>query len=368
MFLRVKPNGGKYWYFNYYHPYSKKRHAICLGCFPDISLSSSRKTAQKYRELLAKKVDPKEHRNQSLVSELERLNTLKDVARKWLKVKETSVTSDHAHDIWRSLELHVFPHLENYPVEKIKAQTAIGVLQPLADRGSLESVKRVSQRLNEIMFYCVNTGIIESNPLAGINKAFAAPVKKHLPTIKPTELPELMKRINRASIRFTTRQLIEWQLHTMVRPSEAAGTCWDEIDFENEVWHIPATRMKKKRSHSVPLSMQSLSILREMQAISGQRMHVFPSERKPLTHTNPSTANVALKRMGYHGKLVAHGFRSIASTTLNEKGFDPDLIESALAHSCKDEVRAAYNRSDYLERRKALMRWWSNHIEQSSTH
>ena len=192
--------------------------------------------------------------------------------------------------------------------------------------------------------------------------AFQQPEKKHLPSIDPDQLPELVSRIHLASLRTTTRLLLLWQLHTMVRPSEAAGTEWDEINRENCIWTIPAERMKKKKQHTVPLTKEMLEILDAMQDISGHRIHVFPSEINPRKATNPQTANMALKRMGYEGLLVAHGLRSLASTTLNEQGFASDIIESALAHSDKNEVRAAYNRAQYLDQRKEMMTWWSNHI------
>jgi integrase len=362
--LRVKPSGTKSWFFNYSHPHTKKRNSLSLGSFPNLSLADARRKAEEYRSLLAQNTDPKEYRDEqkTIKSEAYR-NTLKHVAAKWLEVKKTSVSEDHAKDTWRSFELHVFPKLGNVPIHKIKAKNTIDVIQPIANKGSLETVKRVCQRLNEVMTYSVNSGIIDSNPLAGIYKAFGSPVKKHLPSIKPELLPELMKAIGRASIKFTTRRLIEWQLHTMVRPSEAAGTRWEEIDLKNKLWNIPAERMKKKRAHSVPLTEQTLEILEEMKSISSKREHVFPADRNPRTHANPSTANMALKRMGYGGILVAHGMRSIASTALNEQGFDPDVIESALAHVDKNEVRSAYNRSQYIERRTKLMTWWSDFIK-----
>jgi integrase len=217
------------------------------------------------------------------------------------------------------------------------------------------------------MVYAVNTGLIENNPLAGIGKAFQTPVKQHLPTLKPEELPTLIKALSFASIKTTTRCVIEWQLHTMVRPSEAAGMCWDEIDFDNSLWNIPAERMKSKKDHTVPLSAQALDLLEIMKPISQRSKYVFPSDRSLKKHTNSSTANMALKRMGFDNQLVAHGLRSIASTTLNEEGFDPDIIEAALAHIGKNEVRNAYNRAMYLKRRKPMMQWWSDHIEKAAT-
>ena len=175
-----------------------------------------------------------------------------------------------------------------------------------------------------------------------------------------------MKAIANASIKKTTRCLIEWQLHTMTRPGEAAGTRWEEIDLEKNLWAIPATRMKKKRPHKVPLSLQMLALLEVMKPISANRVYVFPEDRNPRNHAHPATANMALKRMGFHRLLVAHGLRSLSSTILNEQGFDPDIIESALAHTDKNDVRGAYNRAEYLERRRIMMRWWSDYVEASA--
>lgn len=362
--LRISTTGSKLWLLNYYRPFTKKRANLSLGHYPTISLIGARAKRTEYKALLAQDIDPKEHIAQEEIKQRQaHENTLKHIAAQWLEVKKTSVSADHAKDTWRSLEIHIFPDLGNVPIHKIKAPNTIRVITPIAKKGSLETVKRVCQRLNEIMTYSVNSGIIKANPLAGIYKAFGSPTKKNMPTIKPEQLPELMKKISRASIKYTTRRLIEWQLHTMVRPSEAAGAKWEEIDFDQKIWDIPAERMKKKRAHSVPLSPQSIEILEEMKPISGHREFVFPADRNPRTHANPSTANMALKRMGYGGVLVAHGMRSIASTALNENGFDPDVIESALAHISKDEVRAAYNRAEYLERRTKLMAWWSEYIK-----
>lgn len=366
--LRIKPNGSKLWLLDYQRPYTKKRTSLSLGSYPEISLAQARKARDAAKELLAKSIDPQEHRDEhNRKKEQEHANTLKHIASQWLEVKKASISTDHANDTWRSLELHIFPSLGSLPIHKISAVKSIDVLKPIAAKGSLETVKRLCQRLNEIMIYAVNTGIIHANPLAGISKAFQSPAKQHLPTIKPEQLPELMHAIANASIKRTTRCLIEWQLHTMVRPSEAAGTRWEEIDLENRLWTIPAERMKKKKQHVVPLTDQSIALLETMKPISSNREYVFPADRNPRTHANSSTANVALKRMGYGGQLVSHGFRALASTTLNEQGFDFDVIEAALAHTGKDEVRNAYNRANYIERRKPIMQWWSNHIDQAAT-
>ena len=366
--LRVKPNGSKLWIFNYYRPYTKKRTSLSLGAYPAVTLAEARKRRAEAKELLAKSIDPKEYRDdQSRISENAHNNTLEYIAAQWLQVKKADISADHATDTWRSLELHIFPNLGKVPLHKITATKAIDTLKPIAAKGSLETIKRLCQRLNEIMVYAVNTGLIETNPLTGIRQAFQRPAKQHLPTLKPEELPLLLHTLTTASIKYTTRCLIEWQLHTMVRPSEAAGTRWDEINLETAIWHIPAERMKRKKEHLVPLSCQCLTLLELMKPISGHSQFVFSSDSDPKKHTNPQTANTALKRMGFDKKLVAHGMRSLASTILNEEGFDADVIEAALAHIGNNEVRNAYNRANYLERRKPVMEWWSNHIEKAAT-
>ena len=220
--LRVKPNGSKLWLFDYKRPYTKKRTCLSFGSYPDLPLADTRQKRDEARGLLAKDIDPQEHRGEEArLNEIAYSNTLENIAAKWLKVKKTKVSADHAADTWRSLELHIFPYLGQVPIHKVSAVSTIEVIEPIAAKGSLETVKRICQRLNEIMVYAVNTGLVNANPLAGISQAFQTPIKQHLPTLKPDQLPELMSALSLASIKITTRCLFEWQLHTMVRPSEA---------------------------------------------------------------------------------------------------------------------------------------------------
>jgi integrase len=354
--------------FNYHRPYTKIRANISLGAFPDVSLAEARRKGEKSRELLAIDIDPKEQKEEDSQQTLQaHLNTLESVAKQWLDVKKSKVSADHAGDIWRSLELHMFPTLGKQPIHTLSAPQTIATLNPISAKGSLETVKRLCQRINEVMVFALNTGVIETNPLVGISDAFETPKRQHLPTLKPDQLPTLMKQLTTASIKLTTRCLIEWQLHTMVRPSEAAGARWDEIDEKHKQWNIPAERMKRKRAQTIPLSPQALALLEVVRPLSGNREHIFPGDRNPRGHAHAQTANMAIQRMTLPGKLVAHGFRSLASTTLNEQGFDADIIEAALAHVDTNEVRRAYNRAQYLERRRVMMEWWSEHIEKAAT-
>ncbi|ENM6579100.1 tyrosine-type recombinase/integrase [Vibrio fluvialis] len=365
--LRILPSGSKQWQMNYYRPFSKKRANLNLGRYPDISLASARKLTLEARALVTKDIDPQEERKRKQQEHKEiHEHTFANVTREWFEIKKDSVTPDYAVDIWSSLELHIFPHLSDTPVKQITAPQVIDLLRPIEAKGSLETVKRLIQRLNEVMGYAANCGFIQANPLSGIRKAFKKPKKENMAALAPAELPELMKVIANANIKRTTRCLIEWQLNTMTRPSEASGAKWDEINWEEKVWTIPAERMKKRREHRIPLTEQMLALLEVMSPISRHREFIFPSDRDPKKPCNSQTANMALKRMGFAGRLVSHGLRSLASTTLNEQGFDPDLVEAALAHVDDNQVRSAYNRTDYLERRRPMMNCWSEHIEEAA--
>lgn len=290
------------------------------------------------------------------------------MAKSWFEVKSNTVTPDYAKDIWRSLEKDIFLALENVPVQYIKTRLFIQTLEPIKARGALETVRRLVQRINEIMIFVVNTGLIDANPASGIGMAFEKPKKQNMPTLRQEELPKLMRSLSMSNLSLPTRFLIEWQLLTLVRPAEAFGTRWEDIDLEAKLWTVPAERMKAKREHIVPMSPQALEILDIMRPISGNREHVFPSRNDPKQAMNSQTANAAIKRIGYGGRLVAHGLRSIASTAMNEAGFNPDVIEAALAHSDKNEVRRAYNRSTYLEQRISLMEWWGNSVFRHHRH
>ncbi|ELM1980482.1 tyrosine-type recombinase/integrase [Escherichia coli] len=359
LFLIVKTNGKKLWRFRYQRPTTKKRTMIGIGAFPAISLADARRLRANYLALLANGLDPQVQAE--LIEEQQQIaidSIFSTVAFNWFQLKSKSVTPDYAKDIWRSLEKDIFPAIGELPVQQIKARTLVEALEPIKARGALETVRRLIQRINEIMIYAVNTGLLDANPASGVGMAFEKPKKQNMRTLRPEELPELMCSLAMSNLSVPTRCLIEWQLLTLVRPSEASGARWAELDLDAKLWVIPSERMKAKREHIVPLSPQALDILMVMKPISGHRTYIFPSRNDPQKAMNSQTANAALKRIGYGQKLVAHGLRSIASTAMNEAGFNSDVIETALSHVDKDEVRRAYNRALYLEQRKELLNWW----------
>ena len=367
LYLRVRPSGTRSWLFNYSQPFNKQRTNLSLGKYPNLSLADARSEAQAFKNLLAKHVDPKTYVIEQARNErIAHLTTFEVVANKWLALKRGNISASYYKKITSRLQLHVYKKLGKTPLHKVNAVDTIEILKPLAKEGKLETIDNICGWINEIMVYAVNTGLIFSNPLSGIRKAFNAPKTVNLPTLKPEELPELMLTLENSSVKPLTKYLIQWQLHTMVRPGEAAGTLWDEINIEKALWTIPAERMKKSRSHVVPLSSQMMDLLENLKPLRGYRGFIFPADRNPNTPINSQTANMALKRMGFKGRLVSHGLRALASTTLNEQGFNPDVIEAALAHVDQNTIRATYNRAEYIEQRREMMQWWSDCIEQAS--
>lgn len=363
--LRVKPNGSKLWLFNYFRPFTKKRVNISFGKYPEVTLAEVRKKREQARTLLAQDIDPQTHKVDQAANEKAALeNTFGVYADKWYQLKKTQVKLETAEHAWKNLSRHLLPVFEDVPVHLIKPKLVLDTLKPLQAKGSYETIKRLCRIVNEIMRLAVAAGVIDVNYLADITKLFPAPQKTNMATIEPSRLPDLMKAIAFANVSRPIRCLVEWQLHTMTRPIEAASARWQDINLTEKVWLIPEERMKMKRPHIIPLSKQALTLLELIKPMSGNSEYLFPSRSSIKSHANSQSVNMALKRMGFAGELVSHGLRALASTTLNEQGFDADVIEAALAHVDKNEVRRAYNRAEYLERRRVLMAWWSEHIEQ----
>ncbi|RUT64090.1 integrase [Morganella morganii] len=366
--LSIRATGKKIWRFRYQRPNSTARTNITLGYYPALTLAAARTLHDEYLALLVRGIDPKKLE----LDEAEQAKRTSDslfihVAKKWFAIKKTSgISAVHADDIWRSLEKNVFPVIGQTPVTELKAHTLIAALEPVHVRGALETLRRLTQRINEVMVFAVNSGLLDANPASTIGKVFEKPKKRHMATIRPERMPELMQRFDATNLSLMTRLLLKWQLLTLVRPGEAAGAMWCEIDMDRKLWTIPAERMKKRREHQVPLSSQAIAQLERLKPLSGHSPFLFPGRVKRDQPMNSETVNKALHRMGLGGELVSHGFRALGSTTLNEAGFSPDVIEAVLAHADTNQTRAAYNRSTYLTQRYEVMDWWGQKVSESA--
>lgn len=369
LFLRIKSNGVKTWLFNYYRPITKKRNNLALGDYPAVTLKQAREKRAEYKSLLAQQIDPATYRLQQEQAKKNELNnTYEAVAWAWLEYRKTkkNFSDNYQKDVISLINRCLLPHFGHLPISQITAPMALKAFKQYQDEGHLEKLKRTIQKHNEIMTYALHRDLISFNPTANIAKEFDSPTVEHFKTLKPEDLSEFMFTLQNAQIHLQTRYLILWQLLTMTRPNEAATAKWADIDEKNRIWTIPVEQMKRGIEHRITLSRQALALLGQIKKLSGGKTYLFPSVKNPQSHVNTQTANAAIKRMGYAGKLVAHGLRSIASTYLNDQGFNSDLIEVALSHLNSDRVKTAYDRGEKLEQRFKLLQAWADFVEQSS--
>lgn len=360
--LRILPSGSKQWLFNYKKPSTNKRTNLSFGTFPETSLTQARQKRELARGQIQAGLDPKRVANESSQAKTDpNLDTLESVSDAWLRTKN-NLSSDHISDIRRSLELHIFPFLGDCPINELSAQQTIRALDSLKNKKSYEMIRRICQRLNQIMNYSVNIGLIEHNCLVGIKSFFPVPVPVPLPALKIEEFDLFMTDVKRSTITHLTRELLFFQLFTMTNSREASEARWHEIDLSKRIWTIPKERMKFKRDHIVPLTEEMLTLLNDVAPYSKGGAYVFPSYTNDHKPMNSQTVNMAIKRMGYKGQLVSHGFRSIASSILSDQGFNSNLIAVALAYVDRNMVRENYNPIDLLEKRRPMMQWWTSYV------
>lgn len=367
--MLIITENSKLWRFRYERPFTKKRNDLSIGSYPDLSLAQAREIREEYRAVLAKNIDPQTYRQEQAQAKANELNTTyENVAWAWLEHRKTkkNFSDNYQRDVIALIKNNLLPHFGLFPITQITAPMAIKAFKQYQDEGKLEKLKRTIQKHNEIMMFAVHREMIPFNPTANIAKEFDSPTVEHFKTIKPEDLGGFLYTLQNAQIHLQTRYLILWQLLTMTRPNEAAKAKWADIDEREKLWTIPAENMKRGIEHKITLSRQAIALLREIKKLSGGKEYLFPSVKNPQTHVNTQTANGAIKRMGYKGKLVAHGLRSIASTYLNEKGYNSDLIEVALSHMNSDRIKAAYDRGERLEQRFKLLQVWADFVEECS--
>ncbi|MDA0128740.1 tyrosine-type recombinase/integrase [Vibrio sp. MarTm2] len=373
--LRIRPKrsekgtGTKAWQFKYRHPVTRKITKIPMGTYPSLRLAAAKLEAAKFRKQLAEGIDPKRAKEEKRKEEQRKHSDIFEaITTEWFERKRKTISEFHAERVWRTLEKYILKDLGPYPVGEITRRDAIALLRPLEKDGKLSTIKRICQSLNQIMEFAVASDVLQANPLTKMINAFEKHKVEHMATIRPEMLGKFLSRLEKnEKIQDKTKCLLLWQLHTIARPKEAARTRWKDIDLQNKSWTIPAAEMKRGKEHKVPLTDEAIEILSKMRPQSEGKEFVFPGERNPNSHVSIFTANAALKRsLGFKGELVAHGLRAIASTALHEQGFDTLHIEACLSHADQNETRASYNRSNFFEQRKDIMRWWSEYIRTAS--
>jgi len=365
MFLLVHPNGGKYWRLKY--RFAGRERILALGVYPDVDLSLARKRRLEAREALADGQDPgvvkRETKRQSL---LKGENTFEAIALEWHEKKEHEWTPRYAATIKFRFNRHIFPILGKRPVADITAPELLDVLRVVEKSGAVDLTQRLLQVCGQIFSYAIATGRAERNPVPDLRGALKTPVRKHRAYLNADELPEFLQRLAVFDGGMQTQLALKLMLLTFVRTIELRGAQWKEFDLNKAEWRIPAERMKMRVQHIVPLSRQAVAVLRDLQEITGKWTYAFPNRLKSDTYISENTLLYALYRMGYHTQTTVHGFRSTASTILNENGFAPDVIERQLAHDERNKVRAAYNHAQYLTERRKMMQWWADYLDEAA--
>ncbi|HCN0017084.1 TPA: tyrosine-type recombinase/integrase [Escherichia coli] len=376
LYLRVKPGGSRHWYLKY--RISGKESRIALGAYPTISLSDARQQREGIRKMLALNINPVQQRAAVRGSRTPE-KVFKNVALAWHK-SNRKWSQNTADRLLASLNNHIFPVIGNLPVSELKPRHFIDLQKGIEEKGLLEVASRTRQHLSNIIRHAVHQELIDTNPAANLGGVTTPPVRRHYPALPLERLPELLERIGAYHQgRELTRHAVLLMLHVFIRSSELRFARWSEIDFTNRVWTIPATRepiigvhysgrgAKMRMPHIVPLSEQSIAILKQIKDITGNNELIFPGDHNPYKPMCENTVNKALRVMGYDTKkdICGHGFRAMACSALMESGlWAKDAVERQMSHQERNTVRMAYiHKAEHLEARKAMMQWWSDYLE-----
>jgi len=362
LYLLVLPNGGKYWRYKY--RFNGKERLLAIGVYPDKSLKAAAKARGDAADLLEAGHDPSTHKQ---VLRRERLlraeNTFESVAREWHEAKAADWSVRHGVKIMGALEADIFPEIGQRPIAEIKARELLACLRKVEHRGALDVAGRQLQRIGSVFRYAIATGRAEDNPAAHLKGALKTPERRNFRSLTAAEMPDFLRALARYEGTKTTQLALRLIVLTFVRTVELRGAEWSEIDFEADEWRVPAERMKMREQHIVPLSTQAIACLRKLRDLTGERAHLFPNAFNPAKFMSENTMLKALDLMGYRDRTTVHGFRSTASTTLHEMGFDSDVIERQLAHAEGNKVKAAYNHARHLEKRRELMQAWADLLD-----
>ena len=367
LYLEVSVSGGKLWRLKYRFGGKEKR--LSIGVYPDVSLAEAREQRDAARKLLAREIDPGEHRKIQKAAIAERAsNSFEAVAREWFARFAPKWAKSHAEKIIRRLEVDVFPWVGGDPIADITAPQILKVLRRIEGRGALDTAHRAQQNFGQIFRYGVATGRLERDPSADLRGALPPARHVHFSAItEPLQVGELLRAIDGFRGTLIVQSALRLAPMLFVRPGELRKALWKDIDLDKREWRYLVS--KTKTEHLVPLSTQATSILQDLWALTGHGQHVFPG-RDPQKSMSDAAVNAALRRMGYDTKteITGHGFRAMARTILHQElGFAPELIEHQLAHRVPDALGTAYNRTKFIKERRDMMQRWSDYLDRLKT-
>ena len=369
--LEIAPSGGKWWRLKYRFQGKEKR--ISLGTYPTVSLKDARERREQAKRLIEQGIDPSNQRKEAKAAaaaiEQEQNTTFEAVARDWFSKKRNAWTPGHQKKILSRLENQLFPFLGAKLFSSLEPGDFLAAIQKAESRGAIETAHRLAQLCGQVSRYARIVGLTRYDVAAGLTEALTPVQTNHYATITdPTEVGHLLRAIDEyagePSICFALKVLP----FVFVRSVELRGAEWREFDFESATWIIPAERMKMKRPHTVPLARQVITLLNDLHSLTGTGRYLFPSLFSASRPISDMGLLNALRRMGYaKGVMTIHGFRSMASTLLNEQGYRADVIEAQLAHGEKNAIRAAYNHAEYLPERRQMMQEWADYLDELKT-
>jgi len=385
MYLEISPAGGRWWRLKYRIAGKEKR--ISLGTYPETGLRQAREKAEAARAMLAEGLDPSEQRKADKarlavqVAATERADaglpaedSFEHVAREWFATRREEWAPSYGDKIMRRLEVDVFPWIGAEPIESIKPPQLLAVLRRIESRGVVETAHRALENCSQVFRYGVATGRIQSNPARDLKDALRKPMVKHFPAITdPARLGQLLRAIDSYKGTYVVRTALYLMPRVLLRPGELRNATWTEFDLEKAVWTVPAERMKREKvgklfgkPHVVPLAKQVVAALRELHRLTGASPYVFRGERHHDRPMSDAAINAALRAMGFSAdEVTGHGFRATARTMLAERlGVSEAVIEAQLAHSVKDSLGRAYNRTEFQDERRLMMDLWSDYLDQ----
>ena len=367
LYLLVRESGGsvsKLWRYKY--RVLGKEKTLSIGAYPEMGLKHARTIHDEAREQLSKGVDPSAHK-QHLKAVKQQLaqDSFESVAREWFTGHSLTWTDNHAKRVLIRLENDVFPWLGSVPIATIEPPDVLQCLKRVESRGALETAHRIKQTIGQVFRYAVATGKAKRDQTTDLKGALPPVKQKHFAAIiEPKLIGELLRGCWAYKGDYTVQAALKLSAYLFTRPGEIRRMEWQEIDFQECRWIIPAEKMKTRAAHVVPLPEQVIEVLRDLQPLTGNYAFVFPGVRSKSRPMSDNTVRQAIRRLGYDNtQMTAHGFRAMASTTLYELGYSSDLIERQLAHVVGNDVRRAYDRSENLPERRAMIQHYANHLD-----
>lgn len=367
LYLDVRQNGSRYWRMKYRH--GGKERVLAFGVYPEVSLSEARQRRDAARRDRRDGLDPGNvKRARKVAARTAAANSFEAVSREWMATQKRKLApSTFAKSQW--LLDQVIPWLGSRPTAEIDPPELLAALKRIEARGAHETAHRTKEKCGQVFRYAIAHGMATRDPSADLRGALAPVVRTSRAAITdPKKVGKLLRDIEGYGGQHVTRCALRLAPLLFVRPGELRAMEWAELDLGAAEWRIPAQRMKMREAHVVPLSSQAVAILRELHPLTGRGRYCFPSIRTATAPLSENTVNAALRSLGYDkDTMTGHGFRAMASTRLNELGWQPDVIERQLAHAERNKVRAAYNRAQYMAERKTMMQAWADYLESVRT-